>query len=681
MKNKITQLVLSPRCARHYNNGEAATAGEASVAVNVREQEQSLVVTGVPVQCGTIAASHRLLLVDEGHYYTCNDGNIYCDGALVTHTSHDVIAMHRVGSTLVVVTSRELIHLNYADGHCTVISKDDAIPSINLVAADEFTSQYPLDAYSFASPYSTWPAQLTAADIASLTTHYRNAWKALTTTITSQGAYYTPLMACYGVRMWDDNYLWISNAVTLGMNTIGNAQAVTAAVVASSSAYKGIDAATMSMTGYRVGIKVTGGVGEMWHSLVKCIDVFVTSQPQIADTSALYYRCLTTQGGVRTPQLQYGWQALPSSRVQAMLEASGWTMIASTTDVASLSLGRFVAPNVSHVTATATDVILVPATGGTHLSREQHADVQRGSSTIRPVASLVRNGRLYLASADGLLSCSAHGNAMVTTQVARVSGARIMALAPVSRPLYSGGFGRYAVYMFTSEGIYAVAQSALGVLGEARLVSRSVIAQPCVPVDGNCDVYYVDRHNWLCRLRGSEVKQLVPYVMNPSGLAWDDAHGEVYVIDGERVLAVTPRGAYSRRTIDAVALYDDVTHALAITAQGQVLDLTLEVPAVQQVEYVSHPVVVRAVPTCVSWCVIGTGATLSLSLYGEHGMSCHGFLVGRLRVTGDVNAPLGMPVVSAPCRTLRIEVKGTALTGTVINYTNVNTNVPPAITP
>ena len=68
------------------------------------------------------------------------------------------------------------------------------------------------------------------------------------------------------------------------------------------------------------------------------------------------------------------------------------------------------------------------------------------------------------------------GNALVEAHRRSVTGTVPLAMAVVTKPLYSGGFGRYPVYVFTDDGIYAIPQSATGTLGEARLVDRTVIA-------------------------------------------------------------------------------------------------------------------------------------------------------------------------------------------------------------
>ena len=67
----------------------------------------------------------------------------------------------------------------------------------------------------------------------------------------------------------------------------------------------------------------------------------------------------------------------------------------------------------------------------------------------------------------------------------------------------------------------------------------------------------------------------------------------------------------------------------------------------------------------VTWTVMGDGA-LSLEVTGERGISCHGWLVGRLRVSGQINAPLRQQLVPQPLRTLRLHINGTANSGTLL---------------
>ena len=70
--------------------------------------------------------------------------------------------------------------------------------------------------------------------------------------------------------------------------------------------------------------------------------------------------------------------------------------------------------------------------------------------------------------------------------------------------------------------------------------------------------------------------------------------------------------------------------------------------------------------TRVEWQVYGDDVDLTLDLLGERGLSCHGFLVNRLRVKGRVGAPLVVPVFAPPLRTIRRHIAGHAATGTIV---------------
>ena len=85
---------------------------------------------------------------------------------------------------------------------------------------------------------------------------------------------------------------------------------------------------------------------------------------------------------------------------------------------------------------------------------------------------------------DGVVVVSAVGNPLVTQWRATVSGCHILALGAACRPIYSGGFGRYPIYVFTTQGIMALPQSTSGNYGEPRLITETVIAGDSHPVAG-----------------------------------------------------------------------------------------------------------------------------------------------------------------------------------------------------
>ena len=101
------------------------------------------------------------------------------------------------------------------------------------------------------------------------------------------------------------------------------------------------------------------------------------------------------------------------------------------------------------------------------------------------------------------------------------------------------------------------------------------------------------------------------------------------------------------------------------------MDITQEVPSEScSILYRSHPIVLdplmrREVHTLV-WNVFAAQANLHLRLLGERGTSCHGFTVNAMHVQGAINAPLRIPVIAPPMRTLRLEVEGVVESGTLL---------------
>ena len=55
-----------------------------------------------------------------------------------------------------------------------------------------------------------------------------------------------------------------------------------------------------------------------------------------------------------------------------------------------------------------------------------------------------------------------------------------------------------------------------------------------------------------------------------------------------------------------------------------------------------------------------------LSVRGERGLSCHGFLVNTTRVNGTLAASLPIKLISRPLRTFRIAISGTFAPGTLL---------------
>ncbi len=121
-----------------------------------------------------------------------------------------------------------------------------------------------------------------------------------------------------------------------------------------------------------------------------------------------------------------------------------------------------------------------------------------------------------------------------------------------------------------------------------------------------------------------------------------------------------------KRSVVAVHLYDDLSHALAVAASGEVRDLADETAAMMEVELLTAAEECRVPLRRIEWQVYGDDVHLRLDVLGERGMSCHGFIVNRMTVTGRVAAPIVVPVFAPPLRIMRRHITGSAATGTVI---------------
>ena len=652
-KNQFKQVRVVPRAMVPHDNGEAAQCGEAVTAVNVRESEQSLQVTGAPTVTGAVTAGDRLLLITGGHRVTCR-GNVVCiDNVAVATAAGVPIGAYALGGVIVVAAPGGFTYLALRNGAWVVLDPAAAVPQLTL-SEHVTTSNVTLDAYSFAEPYAQWQAPLANSDITALTGMLRSAWSTLVADAAADGCHTAPLLACWAVRLQDDSYLWMSEPVRLGDATLANANRITALVESGNSGFTGIEASTMTMRRYTLDIAVDSGIAAEWLPLVKSIDVFVTDEAQLlAQTRSLDYRCLTRTTGPREHVLEMGLARRSADAIARQLNSSSWHLVASAPASAGLSGSDF-----------------VPATDVLTLSREQCAAVGTMTRTSGLQCATAASGRLYCCTTGGDIIVSALGNAFVAAHHGSVLGENPLAMAVVTKPLYAGGFGRYPVYVFTGDGVFAIPQSATGTLGEARLVERTVIDAAVQPVEGGGDVWFVSRHHQLCRLSGV---RLTVCCRNLSciALAWCNAHAELWMLPSQGYPVVRmASGAMSERTVDAVQLYSDPRHAVAVSGDGSILDLEQERPRTMPVAWVSHPVPLNPLLGSslgrVVWHMSGSSTDLSLNVTGQRGIMAQDTSVSLITVTGDIDQPLATAPMAVRASTVRLAVRGTVLTGTLL---------------
>lgn len=640
-------------------NGEAARQGTALLARNVRECEQSLQVTGQPVVAGHVAAGDRLLLASGGHLVTCHGQTVKVDGTTVATVTGTIVGAHAIGNLFAVVSDDGLTLLALRDGQWLALDPAGAMPVLSL-GTTMTTARADIASYSFAEPYSQWRAPLADVDTAALAAMLRSAWNALSADAAAEGLHAAPMLVRWAVRLHDGTYLWISEPQRVGDATLANADRITAQVSESGGHFSSTAQTVMNQLRYSLDITVQQGITDAWRPLVAAIDVFATTEAQLLTASrSLDYRCLTRTTGTREYYLEMGLSRRSTAAITSQLQASPWHLVATAAIGETASAVQF-------------DVPLEPAS----LTNAQCAAIGAMGRLSGVVASTSAGGRLYCCTRDGDVVVSEPGNALVEAHRRRVQGAAPLALAVVTKPLYSGGFGRYPVYVCTDDGIYAIPQTAAGHLGEARLVDRTVIDADVTPVEGRNAVYLVSRHGHLCRLTGATLDVCMSDVA-VTALAWSEPHGELWMLRQDDLpLVMMPSGTLSERTVTgAVGLYSDPRHALALLADGTLLDLEHEQQAVMPVAWMTHPMAVDTLlqgrVRRVVWHLSGTG-DLELKVVGQRGIMAQDRDVSRITVAGGIDQPLATAPVLVPCRTLRLHLQGTATAGTLILPANLN---------
>ena len=615
-------------------------------------------VTGTPATLGSVGVARRLLLITPGGGMLCQQGlQLLYNGEEVALTTGIVKGAYCVGGLIVVTTTEGVIWLAPYEDTFAVIDPRYACPLLRLKASSLTTHTAALPAVAFSQPYDVWQAPLATTDVATLTTLLRKAWQLLDDEVAAASRYATPVMVRYGVRLRDGSYLCLSEPVTIGMETLTGQQAVWVNAVTSGSAVTALQAGSLSRNSFSLEITPEQGVAAAWLPLIASVDILVAAPTTLLRAgSSLNYRCLAVDtSGARRPSLEMSLPLRSAQAVQSQMEQVGWTLVATTTHIAQLAQGQWVDDPDERI-------------GTTVLTAAEATAVTRRPAVIECTASAAGTGRLYCVTATGTLTVGLPGNPLVNVPQRVVSGAAVLAMALMPRAIHSNAFGRYPLVLFTTEGIYAVPQTtaASATFGEPRLLSRLVADGAVKPVEAGGDIYFASARGHLCRLRGNEVT-VVRRKCHPTALAWDAEHSELYCLmaDG-RLWALLPGDEPSLRTVSAASLYDDATRAVAVTPAGDVLDLTTEdAAAAMTVEWISRPMSCCCAHHVV-WLAHGDGLQLSFEVLGERGLSCHGFLVGRLRVNGNVHAPLRQRLVSQPTRTVRLRIAGTAPTGTLL---------------
>ena len=122
-KHHFKEVLVVPRAMVPLENAEAAQNGQAAMAVNVREREQSLQVTGVPTAVGTVAAGDRLLLLTGDHCVSCRGNRVMIDNVAVASVTGALIGAYALGGVIVIAATNGFTYLLIrTDGRTILLS-------------------------------------------------------------------------------------------------------------------------------------------------------------------------------------------------------------------------------------------------------------------------------------------------------------------------------------------------------------------------------------------------------------------------------------------------------------------------------------------------------------------------------------------------------------------------------
>lgn len=231
------------------------------------------------------------------------------------------------------------------------------------------------------------------------------------------------------------------------------------------------------------------------------------------------------------------------------------------------------------------------------------------------------------------------------------------------------------LYAFADDGTYALPyRVASSQFSPAVAISRQAIDPQVRPVSSDTCLYFSTTRGNVCRIDRYRVTEVM-HGIAPTQMAWNSAKKELWLLtDKETPLTVLMQPSstcYHRNDTDFKQLFHlSGTEAYAAAADGSLLDITREDDSTPvNVELLTCPIVISdmaAIPRSVIWHLFATDAALRLTVYGEHGSSCHGTVLCRISATGSIAAPLPVRLIAPPVRYVRLSVSGTIKPGTII---------------
>lgn len=262
----------------------------------------------------------------------------------------------------------------------------------------------------------------------------------------------------------------------------------------------------------------------------------------------------------------------------------------------------------------------------------------------------------------GAIAFSGKGNPLVWQLSRPLQGTEIRAIASATSPAYHSGLGRYPLFIFAADGIYALPLLSGGAYGEVRMLSRHAIAIGCQPCETSHGIFFTNIHGDVMSIGNSILRRHL-HATAAVQMAWNETEGELWLMKPDGNLTVMmPSGRTHCRSLTPKWLYS--APGAAFAADGNtLLDITREASdSAVTVQWLSQPIVLspslNAKPRGVVWNIFSDECALQLQINGERGTSCHGFALSRLSINGTVGSPICQRIVAPRLRSIRLSITG-----------------------
>ena len=262
----------------------------------------------------------------------------------------------------------------------------------------------------------------------------------------------------------------------------------------------------------------------------------------------------------------------------------------------------------------------------------------------------------------GWLAISGKGNPLVWQLSRPLTGTAIRAIASATSPAYHSGLGRYPLFIFATDGVYALPQLSSGNYGEVRMLSRHTIATGCQPCETSHGIFFTNTHGDVMSIGNGLIKRHLKST-NAVQMAWNEVENELWLMKSDGSITVMmPSGRTYCRSLTASWLYSATNIAFAAES-NTLLDITRETTgSAVTVQWLSQPIMLspalNAKPRGIVWNIFSDECALQLQINGERGLSCHGFALSRLNISGIVGSPICQRIVSPRLRSIRLSISG-----------------------